>query len=146
MAWLLPGARTIGNVTLDVHTLLYASLAVTVGFQSMLFWMFAKLYGMREGVLPWDARFRSVVGVLTLEVGLVTGFALLVVGLGLGISAFASWNIAGLGVLKPSETMRLVIPSATAITLGLEIGYGSFFLSVLEIRSTRPFEARARQD
>jgi uncharacterized membrane protein len=112
----------------------------------MLFWMFAKLYGMREGVLPWDARFRSVVGVLTLEVGLVTGFALLVVGLGLGISAFASWNIAGLGVLKPSETMRLVIPSATAITLGLEIGYGSFFLSVLEIRSTRPFEARARQD
>jgi glycosyltransferase involved in cell wall biosynthesis len=142
MAWLLPKPRTVGGVTLDVHTLLYASLAVTVGFQSMLFWIFAKVYGMREGIVPWDARFRSVISVLTLEVGLAAGLLLLLLGLGLGIYALASWNIAGLGALRPSETMRLVIPSATAILLAFEIAYGAFFLSVLEIRATRPVQTR----
>ena len=39
----------VAGVTLDIHTLFYASLAVVVGFHSMLFWVFAKMYGMREG-------------------------------------------------------------------------------------------------
>jgi hypothetical protein len=33
--------------------------------------------------------------------------------------------------------MRLVIPSGTAILLAFQIAYGTFFLSVLEIRSSR---------
>ena len=108
----------------------------------MLFWTFAKVYGMREGIVPSDARFRSVIGVLTLEVGLAAGLLLLLLGLGLGIYALASWNIVGLGALRPSEAMRLVIPSATAILLAFEIAYGAFFLSVLEIRATRPVQTR----
>src|SRR4029079_10014419 len=43
MACLLPGPRHIGPVAFDVHTLFYASLAVMVGFQSMLFWMFVRI-------------------------------------------------------------------------------------------------------
>ena len=42
MAWLLPQPRQLGKVGFDVHTLLYASLAVVVGFQSMMFWVSAK--------------------------------------------------------------------------------------------------------
>ena len=52
---------------------------------------------------------------MTLEVGLIAGSILLLLGIGLGVYAVASWNIAGLGALRPSETMRLVIPSATSI-------------------------------
>src|SRR5262249_46731876 len=52
MAWLLPGPRTIKGVSFDVHSLLYASLAVTTGFQLMQFWIFAKVYRTREGVAP----------------------------------------------------------------------------------------------
>jgi hypothetical protein len=40
--------------------------------------------------------------------------------------------------------MRLVIPSATAILLAFQIAYGAFFLSVLEIRATRPINIRDR--
>src|SRR3954449_9461192 len=40
-AWLLPASRHIGNVTLDIHTLLYATMAIVVGFQSLEFWAFA---------------------------------------------------------------------------------------------------------
>jgi hypothetical protein len=31
-----------------------------------------------------------------------------------------------------------VIPSGTAILLAFQVGYGAFFLSVLEIRTGRP--------
>jgi glycosyltransferase involved in cell wall biosynthesis len=138
MAWLLPKPRMIGGVALDVHTLLYASLAVNIGFQSMLFWIFAKIYGMREGIVPRDPWFRSLIGIATLERGLIAGASLLVAGLVMGAYALASWNIAGFGPLRPSDTMRLVIPSSTAILLAFQVAYGAFFLSVLEIRAKRP--------
>ena len=43
MIWLLPAPRSVAGVTLDIHTLFYAALAVVVGFHSMLFWVFAKV-------------------------------------------------------------------------------------------------------
>jgi glycosyltransferase involved in cell wall biosynthesis len=138
MAWLLPGPRTIHGVSLDIHSLLYASLAVTTGFQSMQFWTFAKVYRTREGIAPWDAKFASVISLATLEVGLITGSVLSLLGLGLGVYAVASWDMVGLGALRPTETMRLVIPSATSVLLGFQVIYGAFFLSILEIRSPHP--------
>ena len=137
MGWLLPQPRTLGTVTLDIHTLLYASLAVTVGFQSIMFWIFVKLYGMREGIVPVDPSFYAMMGAITLERGLIIGGLLLLFGFSTGAYALSSWNLAGYGLLRPSETMRIVIPSATAVLLAFQIAYGSFFISVLEIRGSR---------
>jgi glycosyltransferase involved in cell wall biosynthesis len=137
MLWLLPGPRVVSGVTFDIHTLLYASLAVSVGYQAIQFWTFAKLYGMREGFIPPDPAFRRYMGIATLERGLIAGLFLLILGLGIGIAAVSAWDLSRFGPLSPSATMRLVIPSATAILLAFQTAYGSFFLSVLEIRSTR---------
>ena len=52
MAWLLLGPLTIGGIGFDIHTLLYAAVAVIVGVQSIQFWIFGKIYGMREGIVP----------------------------------------------------------------------------------------------
>ncbi|MCX7384108.1 MAG: glycosyltransferase family 2 protein [Alphaproteobacteria bacterium] len=137
MAWLLPGGRQIGSVTLDIHSLLYAAVFVLVGAQSAIFWLFAKQYGMREGMLPDDKDFRALVARITLERGLVLGALLVVAGIGLGVAAVSGWGAAGFGNLSPASTMRAVIPSATLILLGFQIAYGSFFISVLEIRAAR---------
>ena len=40
--WLLPGPRIIGNITFDVHTLLYTMAATVIGFQSVIFAIFTK--------------------------------------------------------------------------------------------------------
>src|ERR1700751_183542 len=40
--WLLPSPRTIGNVTFDVHTMLYCAALVLLGFQSISFAIFTK--------------------------------------------------------------------------------------------------------
>jgi len=137
MIWLLPGPRMVGSVVLDVHTLLYASLAVVVGLQSALFWVFTKIYGMREGIVPLDPWFGSLLNIATLEKGLILGGTLLVAGIALAVVALGAWNLRGFGPLAPEDTMRLVIPSATAILLAFQIAYGAFFISVLEIRATR---------
>ena len=141
MGWLLPGPRTIGGVTLDIHTLFYASLAVVVGFHSALFYIFARHYGIREGLAPPDERFSRMTRRLSLESGLLTGLGLLISGIGLAVWAVSDWNQTAFGDLSPGHAMRLVIPSGTCILLAFQTAYGAFFLSVLEIRAKkRPAE------
>jgi glycosyltransferase involved in cell wall biosynthesis len=143
MCWLLPGPQRLGNTSFDIHTLFYASLAVVVGYQAMLFWIFAKIHGMREGIVPPDPLFRSIKGMFTLEVGLISGAALLLIGLGLAGYALGSWGAERFGLLSPTEVMRLVIPSGTTILLGSQTAYSAFFMSLLEIRATRVVETKA---
>jgi hypothetical protein len=45
-----------------------------------------------------------------------------------------AFTTAPLGNLDPIRTMRVVIPSVTALTLGFEIILSSFFLSILGIK------------
>jgi glycosyltransferase involved in cell wall biosynthesis len=137
MADLLPQARHIGSITFDIHTLFYSSLAVVVGFQWMLFWLFARIYGAREGFVPADPWLRSIVGIFTLEAGLICAAALLLSGLGLGIYALSYWNAESFGALSASQAMRLVIPSGTLILSGFQTASSAFFISMLEIRATR---------
>jgi glycosyltransferase involved in cell wall biosynthesis len=134
--WLLPHQRRVAGVAFDVNSLLYAAVAVLIGFQSMQFWVFAKIYGMREGIVPPDPGFRRIIAGARLETGLVAGGVLMLVGLALGTYALGTWNAAGFGALRPSETMRLVIPSALLILLAFQTIYGVFFISVLAIRAT----------
>ena len=138
-AWLLPQPRLLG-VGFDVHSLLYASLAIVVGFQSMMFWIFAKVYGMRERIVPPDPWFRSLMSLVTLEAGLIVGALLLLGGLGLAVYALGTWGAERFGTLSYPETMRFVIPSSTAILLGFQIIYSAFFVSILDIRASRPTE------
>ena len=135
MAALLPGPMTIGSITLDIHTLFYASLATVVGFHSSLFYVFTRLYGMREGMVPVDPRFLAFTSALTLEAGLIVGLLFLLAGLGLGVAAVSAWNQVAFGAVPPESEMRLVIPSGTCVLLAFQIGYGAFFLSVLGIRT-----------
>lgn len=137
MAWLLPGPRQLGAVVFDIHSLLYAATALLVGAQSAFFWLFAKHYAIHAGMLPDDPVFRRLRARLSLERGLIAGAGLIVAGLALGVAALGGWSASGFGRLMPSEAMRLVIPSATLVLLGFQCAYGSFFVSVLEIRASR---------
>src|SRR5580700_3281091 len=105
MAWLLPASRPVFGVTLDIHTLFYASLAVVVGFHSALFYVFARLYGMREGLAPPDRKFLCMTEAFTLEAGLLTGLVLLLIGLALAVVALSAWTETAFGVLPPEYAM-----------------------------------------
>ncbi|RPI50240.1 MAG: glycosyltransferase family 2 protein, partial [Acidobacteria bacterium] len=134
MLWLLPGARHVGSVALDVHTLLYAGLALVVGFQAVIFSILTKVYGVAEGFLPRDVRLEKMFRVVTLETGLAAGVVLCVVGLSGAVFAVWDWSRRSFGDVEPTSMLRLVVPSAVCLTLGCQTVLSSFFLSILGIR------------
>ncbi|HYZ62623.1 MAG TPA: glycosyltransferase family 2 protein [Acetobacteraceae bacterium] len=121
------------GATLDIHSLLYASLLVVLGYQSVLFWVFCKTLNMTQGMLAPDPAFERLHDVLTLERSLLFALALLLVGLGLGVAATLGWGRTGFGTLSPEHTMRLAIPSATLILLAVSTASMAFFLSFLRL-------------
>lgn len=134
MLWLLPGPRVVGDVGFDVQSLLFLAVAVVVGFQSILFAALTKIFAVNEGLLPKDARLDRVFRVVTLEMGLAVGAILLVAGLVGSIASFLRWSDASFGALDPTVTLRIIIPSATALILGFETVLSSFFMSVLGLK------------
>jgi glycosyltransferase involved in cell wall biosynthesis len=132
--WLLAGPRVIGSLTLDVHTLLYAAMAIVMGFQMVVFAVFTKVFGISEGLLPEDPRLTRLLQFIKLETGLLTGSLFLIIGIAISIYAVNTWEAQSFGPLNPSKTLRLVIPAVTLITLGLETILSSFFLSILGLK------------
>ncbi len=126
----LPGL-TIGGLTFDAHTLLFASLAILVGYQSILFALFTKTFAVTEGLLPEDPRLNRFFAVVDLEKGLALSAVALLLGVGLLIAALDQWRRADFGRLDYAQTMRLVIPGATLTALGFQTVFSSFFVSIL---------------
>ena len=123
----------IGPFGLDIHTLAYAGAAVILGFQMILFAVFTKLLGQRDGWLPRDLRLERIISASSLELGLVIGLLLFVAGIVLTLGALGTWSAVDFGSLDPRVTMRWVVPAVTAISLGGEIVLGSFFLEALRM-------------
>ena len=135
MAWLLPAQRQFMGASLDIHSLLYASLGVVLGFQTVFFWVFAKIYGMRERIVPRDESFIRLLTLLTLERGLVAGLIMILGGAALSVLAIGGWIGSDFGPLSPSQTMRVAIPATTLLMLGVQAVYATFFMSFLGIKS-----------
>ena len=130
-AWLLPAPRRVGNVVFDVHTLLYAAIAILLGFQSIAFAVFTKLFAITEGLHPPDTLLNRLFPYINLELGLLVGTILSILGLGISVYAVHFWGQQHFGPLDMSRTFRVVIPAALSLTLGVQAIFSSFFLSVL---------------
>jgi len=131
---LLPGPRQIGSVTFDVHTLLYAAIAILLGFQAIAFAIFTKLFAISEGLHPPDAEFETIFRYLTLEVLLLLGGVLAAAGFAASVYAVKVWGAHNFGPLDFSHTLRMVIPAVLCLTLGVQAVFCGFFLSILGMR------------
>jgi hypothetical protein len=141
--WLLPQRRHIGGVSFDVDTLVYALGAILIGFQAIVFACFAKLYGVMAGLLPRRPWIDKWLGDVTLERGLLLGALLTLTGLAAALYGVQLWRLTGFGELNTSVMLRITLPSACAMLLGVEVTFASCFLSVLRLGET---ESRTRKD
>jgi glycosyltransferase involved in cell wall biosynthesis len=121
----------------DIHTLLFAGAAVTLGFQGVTFAFMARVFALNQGLLPGDDGWKGLSRAFTLELGLILGLLLVLTGAGTAIAAVVGWSHAGFGVLSPQRMMRAVIPAVTALSLGCEVILASFFVSVLGLQKRR---------
>jgi hypothetical protein len=113
---------------------LFSSLFVLLGYQSILFAVFAKTFAISEGLLPENQRMKQFFGIVNLEKGLIFGAAGLIIGLILLLTAVNQWRIVNFGHLDYPRTMRLVVPGITLTALGFQTILSSFFISILGMR------------
>ncbi|OOZ36931.1 glycosyltransferase family 2 protein [Solemya velesiana gill symbiont] len=130
------GPLSIGAIVLDIHTLLYGSLAISIGMQLIIFAVTARLYGTQIGILPDNKRLAVITNKFKLEHGIIIGATLFLLGVLGSIYAVLSWGETGFGSLDPAKEMRIAIPSIAAIATGLQLTFGSFFISFFKIRTT----------
>jgi len=129
--WLLPAARYVGAVGLDIGTLIYAAIGIFVGYQVVTFAVFAKVFAITQGLLPHDERLNRLFRYITLETGLIVGTLMVLGGLGISFTAVAYWHAHGFGPVDPLRLVRLALPGGILLTLGFQTIFSSFFLSVL---------------
>ena len=133
--WLLPAERAIGSVHFDVDTLTCAIGLMLIGVHISVFAVSAQVFGMREGFLPDDPKFQRLFLYVQLESGLLLGIFVLLAGFIAMAYAVVVWRQASFGPLLPTHMLRLVLPAAASLMLGVEIVFSSFFLSLLGMRN-----------
>lgn len=132
----MPGVP-IGGVTFDAHTLLFSSLALLLGYQSVLFGIFSKTFAINEGLMPEDPQMSRFFKVMYLERGLLLGGLMCLAGLVLLLVAVGKWWTLNFGHLDYAHTMRVVIPGVTLTALGFQTILSSFFVSILGMQRRR---------
>jgi glycosyltransferase involved in cell wall biosynthesis len=128
---LIGGPITINNTTFDIHTMLYASLLVNLGLETIFFAIFSKLFTVNANIVPKDNRYELLIRNFNLERGIILGGVLLILGLIGSVYAVIAWGEQSYGPILPSSMMRITIPSMTLIIVGIQIVFASFFITIL---------------
>lgn len=129
----LPGTRVAG-AQLDVNTLLFASLFVILGYQSILFAILTKAFAVAQGLLPSTRPVERFFAVFNLERGLIAGALVTVAGIALLLAVLVQWASSDFGPLDYRATLRLSIPGMMFTALGAQTLLFSFFASILGLR------------
>jgi glycosyltransferase involved in cell wall biosynthesis len=126
------GDLPIGRVVLSERTLIASSAMIAIGFQSVLFWVFAKIVAMQRGLLPADDAFDRARRAISLEIGAGLGAGLAFVGLAANLYALVAWSSVGFGNLNGGSLIGVVCAGSTAAIIGFECIFGSFFMYLLD--------------
>lgn len=134
---LLRGPVSIGAITFDVHTLLYAAAAILCGFQAVAFAVLSKVFVFEAGLTPPNANARTPFPAVTVESCVVGGALLALTGLGLSVEAVRLWQTNAFGPLVPTQILRWVVPAVTCLILSLQLTLAGFFVDMIRLRLRR---------
>ncbi|WP_235933812.1 glycosyltransferase family 2 protein [Agromyces humi] len=128
------GPIEVGTIGFNVSTQVYLLALTIVGYQAVLFALLAKLYARHEGFfIPRSAAFERVAERATLESGAIVGVALFLIGFVIGVVQFTAWAAAGFGEQQVVDTVRLAIPAALLMILGVQTIMAGMFLGILSV-------------
>jgi Glycosyl transferase family 2 len=136
-ALMIPVLHSVASTALDMDTLTTGCAMIVIGFQSVLFALFAQVYTTMEGLLPEDARISRLFGAWSVERGLRAG-GLLAAAAVAGLAAqLARFHGAPLSHIGRESSLRVGLLSAATLILSFQVILGTFFLGILRIRWAR---------
>lgn len=139
MIWRTAVTGGAGRAGLELHSMLLGTLIVLVAYQTLWLWAYAKVHGWASGLLPARTFPDAIFGLFNLERGLAAGLTLLSLGLGITLWLVVDRHPGEFGSLEIQLVLRRALWGFTALVLGVQTVYGSFFLSMLGMaRGLRP--------
>lgn len=126
---LIKGPAEIGRFSLGIHFLALGSLLTLLGFNILNMGVLAKtLVAQRYsriagGIMEW------IQGKFTLEIGLLTGLGLFLLGLGIDLGIALAWIQDPGGSME--STVHLAFVATTTIVLGVNLAFSSFLIHMI---------------
>jgi glycosyltransferase involved in cell wall biosynthesis len=120
----------------QIHTMLAFVAATILGAQIVQLGVFARTYALTH-YGEHDELLERLWRRVRLEHGLLVGGLLLAAGFGILIWIFVTWAQAGFGPLRHEYATALGV---TLVALGVQVVFGSFFIGLLTMRSSRAGE------
>jgi hypothetical protein len=130
VSWIATGEQHIGRIVLDTRDELFGVLLASIGFDIASIGFFARVFSYSEPLRGSGPAAERVLRKVTLEQGLLVAASLVAVGLIGGGYECLRWARQGFHQF-PND--RLVIFFSTWLVLGIQVGFASFFLSMLGI-------------
>jgi hypothetical protein len=132
-AALLPGPIYLTpSVSIDVHTLLVASISTLIGMQCMSFAIIVRRCAAARGLLPASDMVNRYLVPLTLERVLFIALIIGLLGLGGTIWCVLQWADVGFGALQYGALIRVLTVSVTGIALALQLAFTAFLSAIIE--------------
>jgi len=128
--WLSRGPRALFGHEWDFHVLLFGALSLILGYNFVLFDIFAKTFSMGAGLARSDRWLQRLLKLFTLERGVGIGAVLFLGGLGIELKITLDWMRSGYGTLM---AIRGITIGMTAMVLGAQTVLASFLVSLLRV-------------
>ncbi len=130
MFWLYLMSPVISGIKLSYHPMFVSAVLVIVGYQVMLFSLFAKTYAITH--LGEENRLiQSLYRYVTIEKASLAGILVVSAGVIIYITIFFKWINSGFGAI---QEIKLSIVALTLIAFGIQTIFSSFMLSILGIK------------
>jgi glycosyltransferase involved in cell wall biosynthesis len=125
------GPQALFGHTWDYHVLLFGALALILGYNLILFDIFAKVFAMGVGFAEPRRWLRRLTETFSLEKGLIVGAVVFLAGLGLEGKIVYDWARHDFGALM---AVRGIVIGMTAMVLGAQTLFASFLISLMLIK------------
>ena len=134
---LATGPVTLLGRTWQIHTLFACIAAILLGTQITQLGLFARAFAAAH-LGETDPLIERASGRVSLEHGILVGGVLLLAGVATVTVIFVGWAIEGFGELTHEYATAV---GFTLVAVGMQVILGSFFLSLMTMRTTDPSRA-----
>lgn len=126
---------SLGGVTLDTGTMIFAATFIITGFQLVWFHALARLFAVRMSLLPTSERFEALRARLSVEAACQVGAVFLVMAVLATLGSVGFWAAHDFGPLEPGTMTRIASLVAVLGALGMQSVTNGFLWGLLNQRS-----------